>query len=198
MLEYFSQVSIFHSALAMFLIVGANWAFTLVHILQEWKGEEVPLWRVFGAVAGVFVPNSLGFLSFTVALCLLQWLIGLMAITGWPGSPDWLPIWALGTMIGARLADSAVSHWLLYARGYRPNPGLSSTVLYVAEAIFILVTFQKGLTAHPTAAWIGFGCGAGFFIVLVWLGLWLLRLFKPSWRRDKWVRGEPIPAWTRE
>src|SRR5262245_8279106 len=197
MLDYFSQVSIFNSALAMFLILGANWAFTLVHILQEWKGEEVPLWRVFGAVVGVFIPNRLGFASFTVALCLLQWLIGVMAITGWPGWTDWLPIWALGTTIGARLADSAVSHWLLHARGYRPNPGLSSTVLYVAEAIFLLVVFQKGLGAHPTAAWIGFVCGAGFFIVLVWAGLWLLRVFVPSWRRDKWVPGEPIPAWAR-
>ncbi|MEJ0077886.1 MAG: hypothetical protein WDO17_21105 [Alphaproteobacteria bacterium] len=197
MLDYFSNAAIFHSALAMFPILGANFAFTLVHILQEWKGEKVPLWRVFGAVIGLFVPNWLGFLSFTVALCLLQWLIGLIAITGWPGWPE-LPIWALGTTIGARLADSAVSHWLLYARGYRPNPGLSSTVLYVAEAIFLFVVFQKGLTAHPTAAWIGFGCGAGFFIVLVWAGLWLLRLLKPSWRHDKWVPGEPIPAWARE
>jgi hypothetical protein len=74
---------------------------------------------------------------------------------------------------------------------------LSSTVLYVAEAIFLLVMFQKGLSAHPTAAWIGFLCGAGFFIVLVWAGLWLLRVFVPSWRRDKWVPGEPIPAWAR-
>jgi hypothetical protein len=157
----------------------------------------VPLWRVFGAVIGLFVPNWFGFLSFTVGLCLLQWLIGLMAITGWPGSPDWLPIGALGATIGARLADSAVSHWLLYARGYRPNPGLSSTGLYVAEAIFLFLVFQKGLTAHPTAAWAGFGCGAGFFIVLVWLLLWLVRLLKPSWRHEKWILGEPIPSWAR-
>ena len=200
MLDYFSQVSIFDSALAMFLILGANFAFTLIHILQEWKGEDVPLWRVFGAVVGVFVPNRWGFASFTVGLCLLQWLVGVMAITGWvpPLLPASAPFWALGALVGARLADSAVSHWLLYARGYRPNPGLSSTVLYVAEAIFILVAFHKGYAADPHTWWAGFVCGAGFFIVLVWLGLWLLRLFVPSWRRDKWVRGEAIPAWARE
>src|SRR6202011_2009372 len=54
MLEYFNSVSIFdHSAVALFLILGANWAFTLIHVLQEWKGEKVPLWRVFGAIVGL-------------------------------------------------------------------------------------------------------------------------------------------------
>jgi hypothetical protein len=198
MLDYFRQVSIFDSALAMFLILGVNWAFTLLHILQEWKGEEVPLWRVFGAVIGLFVPNWLGFLSFTVALCLLQWLVGLIGITGWPDGVRPLAIAMIGALVGARLADSAVSHWLLYLRGYRPNPGLSSTVLYTIEAIFILVVFRKAYMLDPVSWRIGFLCGAGFFIVLVWAGLWLLRLLKPAWRRDKWMPGEPIPAWARE
>jgi hypothetical protein len=198
MLDYFSQVSIFNSALAMFLILGANFAFTLVHILQEWKGEDVPLWRVFGAVIGLFVPNRLGFLSFTVGLCLLQWLVGLIAITGWPDGVRPLAIGMIGAVVGARLADSVVSHWTLYALRYRPNPGLSSTVLYVAEAIFFLVVFRKAYGHDPVAWRIGFLCGAGFFIVLVWAGLWLLRALMPAWRHDKWVRGEPIPAWARE
>jgi hypothetical protein len=35
-LDHLDQVSIFgRSALALFLILGANWAFTLIHILQE-------------------------------------------------------------------------------------------------------------------------------------------------------------------
>jgi hypothetical protein len=199
MLDYFSQVSIFNSALALFLILGANLAFTLVHVWQEWKGGEVPLWRVFGAVVGVFIPNRLGFLSFTVGLCAAQWLIGAMAIAGWPAFPGhpWWSIWALGTLIGARIADSVVSHWLLYGLRYRPNPGLSSTALYAIEAIFILVTFHKAYMLNPHAWRLGFVCGAGFFIVLVWLGLWLLRLLVPAWRRDRWVRGEPIPAWAK-
>src|SRR6202011_3509183 len=84
MLEYFNSVSIFdHSAVALFLILGANWAFTLIHVLQEWKGEKVPLWRVFGAIVGVRVPDWLGFLSFTVGLTVLQWAVGLAAIAGW-------------------------------------------------------------------------------------------------------------------
>jgi len=203
MLDYFSQVSVFDSAVALFLILAVNWAFTLIHILQEWKGEDVPLWRVFGAVVGVWIPNRLGFLSFTVALCAIQWLIGLTAIAGWlpfVGSLSAhmaLAVWALGVMIGARIGDSVVSHWILYGLGYRPNPGLSSTVLYVAEAVFLLATFYKGLSAHPVAAGFGFVCGAGAFVAVL-PALRGLRTLKPAWRRDAWVRGQPIPAWAKE
>lgn len=198
MLDYFSQVSIFNSALAMFLILGVNWAFTLIHILQEWKGEDVPLWRVFGAVVGTYLPNWVGFLSFTVLLCAAQWLIGLMAIAGRPvfADPPWWSIWALGALVGARVADSVVSHWLLYGLRYRPNPGLSSTLLYSAEAIFILVAFHKGYSLDPHAWWRGFECGAGLFIAVL-PALWLLRWLVPPWQRECWVRGEPIPAWAR-
>ena len=202
MLDYFRQVSIFDSALAMFLILGANFAFTLIHILQEWKGEKVPLWRVFGAVVGTYLPNWLGFLSFTVALCLLQWWVGLTGITGWPDGvqPNGVrpfAIGAIGALVGARIADNVVSHWGLYTLGYRPNPGLSSTVLYTIEAIFILIVFHKAYSLDPVAWRWGFLCGAGFFILVLPL-LWGLHVLIPSWRRDKWVRGEPIPAWARQ
>jgi len=201
MTDYLAQVSIFESMLALVLILGANWAFTLIHILQEWKGEDAPLWRVFRAVVGVRVPDRFGFWSFTVALCVIQWLAGLMAIAGW------LPIfgalnvpagvWALGVLIGARIADSVVSHWVLYGLGYRPNPGLSSTALYSIEAVFLLVTFHKGLALHPCAAWFGFALGAGAFIAVLPL-LRVLRALAPSLRCDPWVRGEPLPAWAKD
>jgi hypothetical protein len=196
MLDYFSQVSIFSSALAMLLILGANFAFTLIHILQEWKGEDVPLWRVFGAVVGTYIPNWVGFLGFTVLLCAAQWLIGLIGITGWVDGRA-LAIWAIGVLVGARIADSVVSHWALYALRYRPNPGLSSTVLYTIEALFILIVFHKAYSLEPVVWRCGFLVGAGFFILVLPL-LWALHLLIPSWRRDKWVRGEPIPAWARE
>jgi len=194
MLDYFSKVSIFDSALAMFLILGANFAFTLVHILQEWKGERLPLWRVFGAVVGTYIPDRLGFLLFTVALCLLQWWVGLTGITGWPDGVRPLAIGAIGALVGARITDNVLSHWSLYALGYRPNPGLSSTVLYTIEAIFILVVFRNAYTLDPVAWRIGFLCGAGFFIAVL-PSLWLLHVLIPSWKRPTWVRGERIPAW---
>jgi hypothetical protein len=200
-MDYLAQVSIFGSLTALLLILGANWAFTLAHILQEWKGEEVPLWRVFGAIVGVFVPNRFGFLVFTVGLCLALWLIGLMAIAGWLpiiGSlPHCLGVWALGVLVGARVTDSVISHWLLYGLAYRPNPGLSSTALYVLEAIFIIVTFHKGFAAFPVAASVGFALGAVAFI-LVLPSLRLLPRICPRLRRDPWERGRPIPEWAKE
>jgi len=43
----------------------------------------VPLWRVFGAVVGVWIPNGLGFALFTVSLTIVQWAVGLAGIAGW-------------------------------------------------------------------------------------------------------------------
>src|ERR1041384_78047 len=85
MLDYLNRVSIFdHSTLALVLILGANWAFTLIHVLQEWKGEKVPLWRVFGAIVGLWITNRWGFAVFTLGLTAILWPVGLVAITGWP------------------------------------------------------------------------------------------------------------------
>lgn len=199
MLDYFRQVSAFESAVALFLILAVDWAFTLTHVLQEWKGERVPLWRVFGAVVGTYLPNWVGFLAFTIFLCVAQWLIGAMAIAGWPVFPahPWWSIWALGALVGARIGDSVVSHWLLYGLRYRPNPGLSSTVLYCIEAVFILLAFRKGYALDPHAWRIGFVCGAGFFVAVL-PGLWLLHWLVPAWRRERWRRGEPIPVWAKQ
>jgi hypothetical protein len=90
-----------------------------------------------------------------------------------------------------------VSHWGLYALGYRPNPGLKSTPLYVLEALFIALTFWKGLALAPCAAWTGIGLGAGFFI-LVLPALRAVRTIRPSWARAPWIRWQPLPAWTKE
>ena len=41
-----------------FLVLGFSWVFFgRVHSYQEWRGEDVPLWRVFGAVVGVWLPD---------------------------------------------------------------------------------------------------------------------------------------------
>jgi hypothetical protein len=99
-------------------------------------------------------------------------------------------------LIGARIGDSVVSHWALYALGYRPNPGLSSTALYIAETVFVLATFWKGLSLAPRAAWVGIAVGTLFFC-LVLPTLRCLRLI-PGWRREPWTRGQPLPPWTKD
>jgi hypothetical protein len=198
-LDHLDKVSVFGpSVVALFLILGLDWVFTGLHTCQEWRGESAPLWRVFGAVVGLRLPNWLGFLLFTVTLTLVLWGVGLAGIAGWaPLAGHLAPykaVGALGVLIGARIADTLISHWGLYAVGYRPNPGLKSTPLYVLEAVFILLTFWKGLSHAPHAALCGFVIGAGFFI-LVLPALWALRIIAPSWRREPWVRWQPLPAW---
>jgi hypothetical protein len=204
--SYLSQVSSFNSAPALLIILGANLVITLIHILQEWKGEEVPQWRVLGAIAGVCVPHSYGFALFTVALLATLWLAGIAGIAGLLGclsgvfGPSWglwLGVAALGFIIGGRISDSIVSHWRLYARGYRPNPGLSSTVLYVAEAAFLLWAFRKGLFGNLLPAGIGLAAGALLFIAVLPL-LRIVRRKKPALQREPWVPGQPIPAWTKD
>ena len=104
---------------------------------------------------------------------------------------------ALGVIIGARISDTLVSHWGLYALGYRPNPGLKSTPLYVLEAVFIALTFWKGLSLAPGAAWTGIAVGAVVF-VLVLPVMRAFRAIRPSSARAPWIRWQPPPAWTKE
>jgi hypothetical protein len=83
MLDHLSEVSIFdHSALALFLILGMSVAITLIHTLQEWRGSGGPLWRNFGAIVGVWVPNWLGFPFFFLILTAALWLVSLVK-TAW-------------------------------------------------------------------------------------------------------------------
>jgi hypothetical protein len=192
-LDHFNSISGFgRSAPLLILILAANFAITALHSFQEWKGAGAPLWRNFGAIVGVKIPDRLGFLGFTAGLTLTLWALALIGIAG---LPRWIPpAFALGALIGARLSDTLVSHVLLNALRYRPNPGLSSTPLYVLEALFLIVAFRAGLAADWASARCGIIAGAGFFVAVLPL-LWLAQLLIPGWRRERWQRGQPMPAW---
>jgi hypothetical protein len=201
-LDHLGQVSIFgRSLFALVVILGLDWLFSAVHAYEEWRGEEVPLWRVFGAVVGLRLPDWLGFLLFTLGLTLLLWCVGLVAISGWsPFIGDMslpLVVSALGFIIGARISDTLVSHWGLCAAGYRPNPGLKSTPLYVFEAGFLLGTFRPGLSLSPSSAVWGFACGAALFILVLPV-LRACRALALPWQRSPWTRWQPLPAWTKK
>src|SRR6202035_3854932 len=147
------------------LILLADFAITLLHSWQEWKGAGAPLWRNFGAIVGLELPDRLGFLSFTVLLTVVMFAIGITAILGLFG-PRWTAA-ALGALIGARLSDTLISHLLLHGVGYRPNPGLASTPLYVVEAIFMAMFFQARLWAEPRCAMAGLILGLLMFVVVL-------------------------------
>jgi hypothetical protein len=198
-LNHFNQISGFGRSVALLiLILAANFAITALHSWQEWKGAGGPLWRNFGAIVGLKIPDTAGFLGFTVLLTLTLWSLGLIGIAGWfpfvgPVRPG-CAAFALGALIGARLSDTLVSHVLLSVLGYRPNPGLSSTPLYILEALFLIVAFRAGLAADPTSAWWGIAAGVIFFVAVL-PGLRLLRWVFPACRREPWQRGQPMPAW---
>jgi hypothetical protein len=198
MLAHIDRASaILSPAPVILLLLVVDLVLTALHVYQEWRGPPAPLWRVFGAVVGVRLPDRLGFVLFTPALLVLLWLLAWVGLAGWLPGLGRLPlpgaVFALGAIIGARLSDSIVSHWLLYWLGYRPNPGIQSTPLYVAEAVFLLAAFWPGLALAQATAWVGFVVGAGFFVAI----LPILRAGRlvETWRRDAWVRGKPIPAW---
>ena len=184
-------------AVSLLLLLALNCAFSAIHVFEEWRGSEFPLWRAFGAIEGVYVANWLGFAFFTVALLLILWIIGVAGIVGLGilGSlaPQQGVLW-LGALIGALLFNSLFSHWIPWLAGYRPNPGVRSTALYVLEAAGLLALFQKGLSAYPATAAIGALLGALFFLA-VWGLLVALRLCVAPWRRPPWISGEPIPPW---
>ena len=131
-------------------ILIADIAITCLHSWQEWKGEGGPLWRNFGAIVGLEIPDVWGFVFFTLGLTLTMSAIGIVAILGLFGPA--CTAFALGMLIGARLSDTLISHVLLNGIGYRPNPGLMSTPLYVLEAIFMAWFFWSRLATEPAAA----------------------------------------------
>ena len=175
------------------LILAADFAITSLHSYQEWKGVGAPLWRNFGAIVGLDIPDRWGFLGFTAFLTLVLFAIGFVGIIGPLDDPRWTAR-ALGALIGARLSDTIVSHVLLYTVGYRPNPGLSSTPLYVIEGFFIGWFFQAPLAANPASSITGFAVGVLFFVGVLPL-LQLVRWLLPAWKRTPWSSWQPIPSW---
>lgn len=181
-----------NSPLLLVAVLAVDFAITLCHSYQEWKGAGAPLWRNFGAIVGLEISDEVGFPVFTVLLTLILFVLGFTGITGLLGAG--LTASALGALIGARLSDTLVSHMLLYFIGYRPNPGLSSTPLYIVEAVLLAWLFWPRLAAAPGCAIFGLVLGAVSFVVVL-PGLWLVRQRWPALQRPRWEPWQPLPAW---
>jgi hypothetical protein len=165
-------------------------ALTLLHSLQERNGQ---LWRYFGAIAGVKIPDSFGQISFFGGLTISLWIVGLLGISG---SVLWqtpLAFGCLGAIIGCRISDGWFSHIALNNAGYRPNPGLSSVPLYFAEVVVLLIVFYPTIRTQMFPVLIGFIIGAlAFYAVIPSLRVVGPLVFEPI---EPWRKGAPQPKW---
>src|SRR5215467_10651437 len=146
-----------YTVVILAVIQISDLAFTLVHALQERKGQ---LWRYFGAIAGVKIPDGFGLVLFFVVLTISLGTVGLLGITGTVLWQTPLAFGCLGAIIGCRISDSLFSHILLNNAGYRPNPGLPSVPLYFVEAFVLVVVFYPTISMHTLPVLIGFIIGA--------------------------------------
>jgi len=174
MLEYLNKVTILGlwfretdlgllHQVVLALLLAINLSLTLIHSIQELKGR---LWRYFGGIAGIRIPDAVGFPTFFLGLTLLLWAVGFVAITGYVpliGFSQGAALGCVGALIGARLSDSLHSHFLLDRQGFRPNPGLGSTSFYLAEAVILTILFLPGLRARWIPAAFGFLAAWAFF-----------------------------------
>ncbi len=138
-----------HHAMLLFAMSAL---FTLLHVAEELVGDGGPLWRYFGAIAGLRIPDAIGFVLFTVGLA------AALIVVAWLGYVGGSALW-LGVLLGARVGDSVFSHWLLVLE-WKPNPGIATTVLFAVEVALVIAL---GLPASPT----GFLLGATFFAAIV-------------------------------
>jgi hypothetical protein len=179
-----------HTLVILAALQISDLALTLLHSLQERKGR---LWRYFGAIAGVKIPDGFGQISFFWGLTISLWIVGLLGITGavlWQAP---LAFGCLGAIIGCRLSDGWFSHIALNNAGFRPNPGLSSVPLYFAEIAVLLVVFYPTIRMRTLSVLIGFVIGAfAFYSVIPSLKLVGRLVFQPI---TPWRTGSPQPEW---
>ena len=179
-----------YTLIAVTILQIIDLAFTFLHSLQERRGQ---LWRYFGAIAGVKIPDRFGFVAFFVGLTISLCIVGLLGITGTVLWKTPLAFGCLGAIIGCRLSDSVFSHILLNKEGYRPNPGLPSVPLYFLESLVLVVAFYATIRVHTFPVVIGFIIGALFFYsVIPTLKTIGRSVFEPT---EPWQKGSPQPMW---
>ena len=179
-----------HTLAILAILQSVDLALTLLHSLQERNGQ---LWRYFGAIAGVKIPDSFGQISFFGGLTISLWIVGLLGISGTVLLQTPLAFGCLGAIIGCRLSDGWFSHIALNNAGYRPNPGLSSVPLYFAEAVVFLIVFYPTLRMQMFPVLIGFIIGAlAFYAVIPGLRVVGRLVFEPI---EPWRKGTPQPKW---
>jgi len=179
-----------HTLVVLLVLQIIDLAFTLLHSLQELKGR---LWRYFGAIAGIKIPDGFGKAVFFGGLTISLWVVGLLGVTGTVLWQTPLAFGCLGAIIGCRISDALFSHILPNNAGFRPNPGLPSVPLYFIEALVLVLVFYPTIRMHTVPVLIGFIIGAlAFYAVIPSLKIFGRLVFDPI---KPWQKGAPQPAW---
>lgn len=199
----------------LLILLLINLFLTALHSYQEFRGR---LWRYFGAIEGVFFPNWLGWILFTLFLTVTLWAFGFLAFGSvllaaaltipslapftkvtLPVVDCTLPVSTVfvGLIVGGRISDTIFSHRRLNDMGFKPNPGLESTAYYLIETGVILVLFAPALFTNPGQFALGFAPAFAFFVVARPVTCRPLELFK-CLKHDPWIPGEELPAWARK
>jgi hypothetical protein len=130
---------------------------TLLHSSEELRGK---LWRYFGDIVGIKIPDLVGYIFFFAGLTLGLWLVGFFAIgQAMPG--------LLGLLIGCRVSDGIFSHIVPLCYGYRDNPGIKTVPLYFLEAAFLSWKFYSTLASSLVCAVLGFAAGFLLFFAII-------------------------------
>jgi hypothetical protein len=134
-----------------------NALLTLIHSLEEAYGK---IWRYLGNIVGVRINDIVGISIFTIGLTVLLWVVGIHALV-------YYDMLYLGILIGARLSDSWYSHIELWVQGYRPNPGIYSIPLYIAEVVVLLLMYSSLIAHYPIRFMIGMAVGWTMFLLVI-------------------------------
>lgn len=120
----------------MLTLFFASLALSAAHVAQEFIGK---LSDYFARLAGFEVPErhrTAVFVIFTPGLFLM--LAAVSALAYFPILQPAGNHFFASLLAGMRLGDCLHSHWIPWIRGYRPNPGLETTLGYLFEGVFLI------------------------------------------------------------
>lgn len=153
-----------HPGAAVFLV---SVAFTLAHTLEEVLGDGAPFWDYASDLTGIRASWVVGAIGFAVLAA------ALVGVAAW--GYLYRDAAALALLAGLRAGDAVASHLGLWALYKRPNPGLATVPLYLAELLFLAILWGELAGVPLPLAW--FAAGFGLFAV-PWAALLVLRFIK--------------------
>ncbi len=129
-------------------------AFTVGHTIEEVIGDGGPFWCYYRRYFGRGIDDILGVILFST----LAGILILLAIGGYLCGSALL----LGVLVGARFGDAWLSHVCMRSTAPGPNPGLLTSLLYLAEVVVVTLS---GVPVSPLGFTVGWVAFAAFWVV---------------------------------